>query len=215
MGIGERQEDAEGLIRRRILDKVDRAQDVGPITVVIDLLAAGVELPHVEGVIAVALRRLTPRFLAIDHPGRLGRSRGLVLDVTVLLVAELSGDQVVLATPPDEIAVVTQHAEQVGLPLVITQHVVHRSVPTDVRIPPGHETAAAGRTDRVLARRHAKRDGIGFDQPVKIGRDRGRITKVTHHVAPPLVGVEDQDVRPTCHQDNSSIELKRLANASR
>ena len=106
--------------------------------------------------------------------------------------------EVVLAAPPHVVARLTQQPKQIGFAALGVQHVEHRAVAARVRIPAGHEAAAAGGADRVLAEGVAERHGVGRGEAVEVGSDRRRVAQVAHRVGAPLVGVEEDDVGPGC-----------------
>jgi hypothetical protein len=202
--VRQRQVDAQRLIAGRVSDEIDRALDVRPVAVMVDAGLIVGRQPAVadeEGVVVVTARRAAPFVVAVGHPhGTDGLGRGVVLDVAVRVEPVLAGDEIVLAAPPDVVAAVLQRLEQVRLAELGVEHVVHRPVAADVRVPAGHERAAARRADRVLAVRPAERDGpVVAHEPVEVGRDRRRISEVADDVAAPLVRVDDEDVRRVRH----------------
>ena len=133
------------------------------------------------------------------------RSLRFIFDIAVIREAILPRYQVVLAAPPDKISLVLESFEQDRF--VRTQHVVHGAVPAHVRIPTGHKGAATGRTNRILTECVAERDGIVFNDRIEVRCHRGGIAQVTHHIAAPLVGVEDDDIRSRFDTVISSVSL--------
>ncbi len=178
-------------------DQVNCAQNVGPVKVVVMCLIVVLFEPAVvEGVVGIALRFAAPLVQAVEVG--VERTAGFVPDVATVVVAVLSGDQVVLATPPDKLAVLFERSEQHRL--AGTQHVIHSAVATDVRVPTGHKRASAGRAHWVLAEGVPERHTIGLHHPVQVGCHRCRVAHVPQHVTPPLIGVKDHDVWALGHE---------------
>ena len=123
------------------------------------------------------------------------------VDVAVVLEPQLARHEVVLATPPHGVAIVAQHLEDVGLAKNRVEHVVHRPMAADVRVPTGHERAATrgthGRLDECAAERHR----VGGGQAIEVRRLHSGVADVPQGVAAPLVRVEDDDVRSVGHVD--------------
>jgi hypothetical protein len=71
-----------------------------------------------------------------------------------------------------------------------------------MRVPAGHEGAAAGCADGVLDEGVAEGDGGGGDEAVEVGRTSGGVPEMTEDVGTPLVGVEDEDVGLGTHGDS-------------
>jgi hypothetical protein len=123
----------------------------------------------------------------------------LELHVAMSIETRLAGHEIVLAAPPDEVAVVLENLEQVALPMFGVEHVVHGPMAAHVRIPPGHEAAAAGRADGILAERRGEGDAVAGDQGVEVGRDGRGVARMPENVSTPLVRIEDDDVRLFVH----------------
>lgn len=190
-------------------DEVDGGESAGPVLVAVDGVGAGGEPAGVEGVEGVGARLATPLGgvgvevggVLVAPTGEVGRG-GVIADVAVGVEGGTAGDEVVLAAPPDEVAGILEDFEEAGL--IGTEHVVHGAVAAGVGVPAGHEGAAGGGADRVLAEGVAEGDGLGGDEVVEGGGDGGRVAHVAERVAAPLVGIEDENVR-TGHMSGEYI----------
>ncbi len=198
MRIGQGQVDAEWLVGGRVPDQVDRAKEIGPVAVPVDVLAAGIEPTSQERVEGVAPELAAPFLRPVRHEHRPGRLGWPVLDIAIRIESVLAGNEIVLSAPPDEIPVGLERPQQARL--VRPQHVVHGPVPAHVGIPPGHERAPAGCTDRVLAERAAERHGVFPDPFVQHGSLGRRIPQVADGIGSPLIGIEQHDMRQTTRQ---------------
>ena len=201
MRIAERQEQAQRLIAIVAAQEIDRAIDHRPIAIepfaasgrfqpaleeAIEVVAAGVAAPGQVAAVGTGAPFLAPAPVVF-------RARAKV-HVAVFRVAELPRHQIVLAAPPHQVAVFAQHLQQVRFAGVGMQHVMHGAMAAHMRIPAGHERAAAWRADRGLREGVAEGHGVLRHEFVQIRRSHRGMAEVAQGIAAPLIGVEEDDV---------------------
>jgi hypothetical protein len=124
-------------------------------------------------------------------------TRGLVLDVAKVIIAKLARNQIVLSPPPDVVARFLKRPQEYGF--TCPQHMVHRPVTPNVRIPTGHERTPARGTYRVLAKGVTERHAIRSYDPIQVGRHRRWVAHMAENVTTPLVWVKDHEMRTFFH----------------
>jgi hypothetical protein len=133
--------------------------------------------------------------------GAFDRVGWFVINIAVITEPVLSGDEIVLAAPPDVIAVVFENLEQTGV--FTPKHVEHRAMAAHMRIPAGHETAATGRANGALAKSGSKADEIVADGAIQVRGNGCTIPHVTQNVPTPLIGIEDHHIGSLFHKSDS------------
>ncbi len=81
--------------------------------------------------------------------GSFGIFGRLVFYIAIILVAILTGHNIIFAAPPNEIPRVFQITQQHWF--IRLQHVEHSAVTAHMRVPPGHKGAPTRRANWVLA----------------------------------------------------------------
>ena len=200
--IAKRQKQAQRLLARVTTQKVHGAAHHRPIAIEPNLARRVRQPPLEEAVVVVAARLAAPSHVAAmaAFPPRHAPTSVVLraraeMHIAVRLEAKLPRHQIVLAAPPDEVPGLAQHLEQIGLATFGMQHVVHGAVAAHMRIPAGHERTAARRADRRLREGMAKGDGVLAHQAIQSRRLHRRMPEMAKRVAPPLVRVEEDDVR--------------------
>ena len=213
--IAKRQKQAQRLLARESAQKVDGAPHHGPVAVEPRLARRCRQQSLEEAVVVVAVGGAAPSQIAAvaAFPARCAPARVVFrgraeMHIAVRLEAKLPRHQIVLAAPPDEIACLAQHLEQIRLAKVGIQHVVHGAMAAHVRIPARHEGTAARRADRRLREGVAERHRILRRQAIQSRRLHRRMAEVAKRVAPPLVGIEDHDVRALSHGSHRSAHRR-------
>jgi len=201
MGVGQGQVNEERLVIIIIENEFSRPEDPSPVNVPVDGILTAIQSAGIKTVVGVAARISPPGMIGMESgPGHMPPaleifSPGREMGMAIFFIAELSRHKVVPAAPPDIITSVFEYSLEVRFAPVVMQHMIHGPMTPNMGIPAGHETAAGGCTDRVLAKGPGKRYGVCLDEAVQIGSRTGSISQMTQRIGPHLVRIKKQNVR--------------------